>query len=113
MNNPVEKMDPVTAWQRLMLQWEAAEISYRTAVDARATLDGVEGYDKEREAAEHKALTALTEIKKQIDKLIAETGLRRRPRADSLVVATLDSAEARSAGAAGEAKRRTRKRPEN
>jgi hypothetical protein len=90
MNNPVEKNDPVTVWQRLMLRWEAAEMSYRTAVESKAALDGVEGFSKEREAAEAKALAELTDIKQQIDQLIAESRTRRKPLDGTLVVGVIE-----------------------
>jgi hypothetical protein len=47
------------------------------------------GPAEERAAAEAKALAELTEIKLRIDRLIAESGRRRSPITDSIVVASV------------------------
>jgi hypothetical protein len=78
------------AWQRLMLQWEAAHTNYRAVLEAYAALSNVENYSQEREAAEKRALEELRNIKRKIDELIAASSLRRRPGPDSLRVAILE-----------------------
>ena len=79
----------VSAWQRLMLQWDAANTSYKAALDAFAVLGEFENHEEERKTAEKKALYELRAIKEKINRLIRESASRRKPEAGSIVFGTL------------------------
>ena len=80
----------VSTWQRLMLQWDAAHTSYKTALEAFAALGELENHEEEREAAEKTALNQLREIKEKINRLIKECGSRRKPEAGSIVFGMIE-----------------------
>ena len=88
MSKAYEK-NAVSAWQRLMLQWDAANTSYKAALDAFAVLGEFENHEEEREVAEKKALNELREIKEKANRLIKESAGRRKPEAGSIVFGTL------------------------
>jgi hypothetical protein len=84
-----DNSDPVETLEFLLHRWDAAHASYRAAQEAYGALRGLPGPAEERADAEAKALAELTEIKLRIDRLIAESGRRRSPVKDSIVIASL------------------------
>ncbi len=72
-----------------MLRWDAANTSYKAALDAFTVLGEIENHEEEREAAEKKALNELREIKEKINRLIKESVGQRKPEAGSIVFGTL------------------------
>jgi hypothetical protein len=82
--------DAVASWQFLIRKWDAAFASYRAATEAHAMIGTLHGPTQEQEAAQAKALAELTQIKQQIDNLIAEGARRRGPIVDSIVVGIIE-----------------------
>lgn len=95
--------DAVVTWQFLIKKWDAAYARYRAAMEACARIEALPGSADERETDEAEALAELTEIKQQIDQLIAESGSHRSPIVDSIIVGTIETGGVRSVDAADEA----------
>lgn len=83
--------DAVLSWQSLMQKWDAAYARYRAAMEAGAMIEAPPGRADERKTGEAEALAELTKIKQQIDRLIVESGSRRQPIVDSIVVGTIET----------------------
>jgi hypothetical protein len=79
--------DAFDDWVLLTRKWDEAYKDYLTVREARATAEAASGTpDPELKRWEDEALATLAEIKAEMDKVVAETRLRRQPLGGSLVV---------------------------
>jgi hypothetical protein len=80
----------VAEWQRLTLEWDSAYASYKAAVEASPASPLVKDDHREQGAAIERAISRLTEIKREMDILIAEGKRRRGSTAEPLVVGLIE-----------------------
>lgn len=88
--------DPVEAWVLLTKKWDLAYKAYLAARSARADDEAASGVaNTQLQADEERELATLAEIKSEMNRLVADTGQRRSPLGETIVLGTLGAGEGR------------------